>query len=209
MLKQSGQPRWRRWPVVLLRRLHDDCGTISISFVLAFPIFLVIVAVFVQYALLVNARTVVQHAAEAAVRAAITSLPDQRPQNVIKAARMALVPLCPAAAGSPDAEADSIADSLRACGANIPASYAQRYTYAVDAASVAWSGGDYEHNEGREVAVTLRYRFRLTVPAAMTFIGRDAEVAGLSGRYFDLVATARAQSSHGRKTHAHGNGWPW
>ncbi len=87
------------------------------SFVLVFPIFLLIVGILVQYALLLNARVWVEHAADVAARSAVTALPDDRPAAVEKAAILALVPLSPAACAP-----TSSASSARSPSAGTPPS---------------------------------------------------------------------------------------
>jgi len=205
-----------RWPGVcpagrlLWRALADDRGAVAVSFILTFPIFLLIAAIIVQYALLLNARLVVEHAAQTAARAAATALPDERPELVLRAARTALAPLSPRAGVAPEAEALRTAEALADCGVNVAESFADRYTYAMAATRAAWSGGGWPNRAGREVEVTVRYRFLLTVPGASRLIsaGRTS-VAGVEGRFTTLVATARAQASHGRKAAADSSGWPW
>jgi Flp pilus assembly protein TadG len=193
----------------LARPLHDDHGAASISFILCLPIFYLIVAVIIQYALLVNARTMVEHAAHVAARSAMTALPDERSEAVLRAARFAVVPLCPEAQGAVDSEAATTADALAQCGVDVPDSFARRYTYAVEATRADWSGGGFVHNEGREIEVTVRYRFYLTVPVAAGLLsGRQETVGGVAGKFQDLAATVRVQASHGRKAGADGTGWP-
>src|SRR5215212_9878765 len=84
--------------------LHSDTGSAAVSFILAFPIFLTIVGIVVQMALMVNAKIMVTHAADAAARAAATSLPDGHPENVQKAAWQALAPISPKSTGAAASE---------------------------------------------------------------------------------------------------------
>src|SRR5215208_3151052 len=102
-----------------LRALHDDRGAAAVSFILAFPIFLTIVSILVQMALMVNAKLTVQHAADAAARAAATSLPDGHPENVSRAAWMALAPLSPKATTTPASAASADYDALKSLGVDV------------------------------------------------------------------------------------------
>jgi hypothetical protein len=59
-----------------LRLLHDrDKGTVAITFLLALPIFLLIISFITQFALLINAQVALDNAAAVAGRSAVTSLP--------------------------------------------------------------------------------------------------------------------------------------
>ncbi len=183
----------------VLANLHNDRGGVAVSFILAFPIFLVIVAVLVQFALIANAKVAIDHAAQMAARAAVTSLPDDHPENVTAAACMALAPLSPVAP-SPIAQATTLQQALIGMGVDTPDTFAGRYTYALDATNVSWSPDiDFLRSRSQEIEVKVVYRFRLTVPAAMKFVGADGTVAGVQGRFLDIVSTCRAQTSHGRQ----------
>jgi Flp pilus assembly protein TadG len=181
-----------------------------VSFVLAFPIFLTIVAIIVQMALMVNAKVVVTHAADSAARAAATSLPDGKPENVERAAWMALAPLSPQAQSPVAAEAAADYDALRRMGVDVPESFPARYTYATEATAVSWSPDvDFSRSEGQEVEVTVTYRFQLTVPGAMKMAAADDDtVAGVKGRFWEVTARSRVQTAHGRKARAYDDGWP-
>ena len=125
--------------------LHHDSGAAAVSFILAFPIYLTIVAIVVQTALMVNAKVMVTQAAEAAARAAVTSLPDGHPENVARAALMTIAPLCPPATSS-SSDGTSIYNALQKVGANVAESFPARYTYAADATKVSWSPeADFVH----------------------------------------------------------------
>lgn len=194
--------------------LHDDTGAAAaVSFILVLPIFLTVVAILVQTALMVNAKIVVTHAADAAARAAVTSLPDGKPENVTRAAWMALVPISPVATDGDASEATADYDALQAAGVEVPESFPSRYTYAMEAATVSWapesSEVDFERSAGQELEVTVTYRFQLTVPAAMRFAkAQDDTIAGVKGRFWEVTGRAKVQTSHGRKTRAERDGWP-
>jgi len=51
--------------------------------------------IFVQFALILNAKIMVTNAAAAAARSAMTSLPEESPENVKRAACFMLVPVSP------------------------------------------------------------------------------------------------------------------
>ena len=187
-------------------------GTVSVTFILTLPIFLAIVAIFVQYTLMLNARVMVQYAAETAARSAITALPDEHEDAIARAARMALVPLSPQATNAMDPEATAMADAMRAAGIDIADSFAPRYTYAKEATQVSWVAFDADHlpeDDGEQATVTVRYRFQLTVPFAARLIsGQTDTVAGVQGRFFQYQASVTTETAHGRKAPADGNGWP-
>ena len=181
------------------------------SFILALPIFLTIVSVVVQLALMVNAKIMVAHAADAAARAAATSLPDGHPENIAHAARLALVPVCPQATTSTAPEADADAAALRTLGVNVADSFPARYTYAMDATKVSWTPADldFASSAGQTVDVTVTYKFQLTVPGAMRLgEGENTTVGGIQGWFWEVSATSRVQTAHGRKAHADADGWP-
>lgn len=194
--------------------LHrDDGAAAAVSFVIAFPIFLTIVGVLVQISLMVNAKIMVTAAADAAARAAVTSLPDEKPENIGRAAWIALAPLSPEAASTTASEASADYDALKTAGVDVPETFPARYTYAKEAAAVSWSpeapAADFVHEVGREVEVTVTYKFLLTVPGAKTFASAtDGTVAGVEGRFWEVTGKAKAMTSHGRKVRSLGNGWP-
>lgn len=197
-------------PGRVLAAMHDDQGAAAVSFILAFPIFLVLVGIVVQFALIANARIVVQHAAYAAARSASTSLPDGHPEKVRRAAQMALAPISPVA-GNVDAEGRDISQALQDCQVQVSNAYAARYAYAMEAASVEWTDADadYETDPGREIDITVRYRFQLTVPVAGALLSpTQGHVAGTEGRFYEVTATARARTSPGRKVRADSAGLP-
>jgi Flp pilus assembly protein TadG len=172
------------------------------------PLFLAILAVAVQYALMVNAKILVTDAAAAAARSAMTSLPEESPDNIKKAACFMLVPICPKAAGGASAEAQQIADALATLQTTVPSAFAERYTYAQAAAEVIYPNGDYKHTHGEDILVTVRYRFYMTVPLAMRLMGGQSDtVAGIEGRFWTVESTVRVQTSHGRAADSDGNGW--
>jgi Flp pilus assembly protein TadG len=193
----------------LLAAIHEDRGGAAISFIATFPIFLIIVAVIVQYALILNAKIMIDHAARSAARAAVTCLPDGQPQRISSAACMALVPISPVARTSASSEADTTYQAMKRLGTPVADSFAARYTYAQQATSISYQQADDLHLAGREIEVRLVYRFYLTVPAAKTFItSGDETVAGVSGRFLDIVSTCKVQTAHGREAQANGDGWP-
>jgi Flp pilus assembly protein TadG len=196
----------------LRKTLRSDDGAAAVSFILAFPIFLTIVAIIVQLALMVNAKLMVVNAADTAARSAATSLPDEHPENIHHAAWLALAPVSPRAEGPVASEAAAAADALRRVGVEVPDTFAARATYAKDATTVSW---DPDPREGfadkpaQEVDVTVTYRFRLTVPVAMRIVSAAEDtVAGVKGRFWDVSSTSKTQTAHGRKTSSGYYGWP-
>jgi Flp pilus assembly protein TadG len=198
--------QWRR----LVDAIHDDRGAVAVSFVLSLPIFLFVVGVFVQLALLVNAKIMVDHAAQMTARSAVTALPENNPDAVTRAARFAFVALSPQAKDAPSQEAQDMAAALAQCQVNVPASFAARYTYATDATTVSWDPIiNFQQNAGRPVTVTVKYRYYLTVPAIMAILSPQSDtVGGVTGHFITFTSTSTVETSHGRQTQTDGNGWP-
>jgi Flp pilus assembly protein TadG len=187
-------------------------GTVSVTFILTLPIFLCIIAILVQYALMLNARIMVQYAAETAARSAVTAVPDQHEEAIARAARTSLVTLSPQATTAVDPEATAMADAMRGAGIDIADSFAPRYTYAKEATQVSWvtfDEGPLPWDAAEEVTVTVRYRFQLTVPFAARIIsGKTDTVAGVTGRFFQYEVKVTTESAHGRMAGTDAYGWP-
>lgn len=189
------------------RRFHGEEGTIAVSFILCLPIFLIVLAIVVQYALLVNARVMLDHTAEVAARAAMVCLPSDATAEgtasvlpkIRQAACMAAVAISPRAGGEASSEAVAVADALQRAGVELPGGYAARYTYAQEALEVRWPDGAYAAQPGHDIELTVRYRFLLTVPGASRFIGASGSVAGVSGRFLEIGTTVPVQVAHGRE----------
>ena len=98
---------------------------------------------------MVNAKVVVSHAADVAARAAVTSLPDGHPENITKAALMALTPLSPKA-DSPTSDGQDVYSALQGLGTSVADSFPARYAFAQDATKVTWSpsDADFAHSAG-------------------------------------------------------------
>ncbi len=201
-----------------------DKGTVAITFLLSLPILLTIIGVLVQYALLANARLTLNRAVQSAARSAMTALPTDPvlgeaggPTLVQRSALMTLESLSPAAADVSD-EGLAVADALAQAGANPPASYAARYTYAQGATQVTIQPIDgngnptgvinYATTAAPRVRITVQYDFRLTVPVLKDVVGRTDTVAGVAGRFMTLTAFLDAQLSHGREAPTDGMGDP-
>lgn len=210
-------PRTDRGPTRRDRLLHRapaiyagaDAGAAAVSFILAFPIFLTIVGIVVQIALMVNARIMVQHAADSAARAAATSLPDGQPENIDRAAWISLAPLSPQAADA-NSQATEDYEALKNLGVNVADSFPKRYAYAMEATSVTYAPhADFAASAGQPVMVTVRYKFQLTVPGIMRLASADdGTLAGVKGRFWEVTATSQVETAHGRKTAADADGWP-
>ncbi len=200
----------------IIAAIHSDEGAAAIPFMIALPIFITIVGIFVQYALLINAKVMVQQAADLAARAAATSLPDEHPENVLKAARMSLAMLSPQSSQT-NPEGSAVYEALVRSNADpVPPTFAQRYTYAMDATKVSWThqNASFVDHKGQLIDVTVEYKFYLTVPGAMRLLSGprspafQGTVGGVSGRFYTITATSQVQTSHGRKTGTDGAGWP-
>jgi Flp pilus assembly protein TadG len=193
----------------LTRSFVCDEGSAAVSFILTFPIFMTIVAVIVQLSLMVNARIMVAAAADAAARAAMTSLPDEHPENVTAAAVLALTPLSPEATEA-STDGSAYAAAMNKVGVTVPETFAARYAFAAAATDVSWTPQpDFVKSKGSEIEVTVNYRFPLTVPVAMRMITAvDTTLGGITGRFWEVSGKSRVQVSHGRKARTNGDGWP-
>ncbi len=194
------------------RTLHSDRGSAAVPFILALPIFLWIVAILVQYTIIVNAKLLIDHAAQSAARAAVTSLPEGHPENVAAAAYLGLATLSPLSTLPPSVQADNVYRALQNTGIPAADTFPARYTYAMEATKVDWNPQnpqvDFTTSRGRQLDVTVTYRLCLTVPGAMGLIGSADTVAGISGRFLTIASTSRVETSHSRQSAAGGGGWP-
>lgn len=194
------------------RALHSDRGSAAVPFILALPIFLLIVAILVQYAIIVNAKLLIDHAAQSAARSAVTSLPEGQPDNVRAAAYLSLATVSPPATIPDWPQADAVYQALQTSGIPVTATFPARYNYAMHATTVDWNPPstqvDYTTSHGRQIDVTVTYRLCLTVPGAMTIIGSADTVAGIKGWFLDIASTSRVETSHSRQSASGGGGWP-
>lgn len=216
---------------VLLSRLHSDDGTVSVSFILVLPLFLLVFGVIIQYALLVNAKIMVDQAALSAARTAATFLPTDpqidfldpgltQPINALdminRSARIQLVPLSPASKDNSSApEEQAIETGFTNAGVKLPSSFAPRYAYASQATKITLlpvqpqlQVQDYPFLKGQEIQVQVTYQFYLTVPGARDLIGAANSIAGINGRFFPMVSTVPVQTAHGRQATVNAQGWP-
>ena len=207
--------------VHLLHR--GDKGTVAVTFLLSLPILMTVIGILVQYALLANARITLDRAAAAAARSAMTSLPtdpaiDWLPlgtgdANVKRSALMILESLSPVSENI-TSEATTVAEALTQVGVAVPATYAARYAFAQSATNVELAplnenGAPYARSRSPRVRITISYDFKLTVPFVSSLIGREATVAGVTGRYFTLTSTLdNVQLSPGRETPTNAAGEP-
>jgi Flp pilus assembly protein TadG len=170
-----------------------DKGTVAVTFLLSLPLLLFTLCVIAQYALIINARLVLDRATSAAGRSAMVCLPtdpqiDMQSDNVTpvegegmvsQAAMMVLESISPKAQGEISEEARTITLSLQDAGIAVPDSYADHYTFAQAATTVEWarvdSGGQpigetqwtttqFAQSRGQAIQVTVHYRFYLNVP---------------------------------------------
>ncbi len=137
-------------------RAHDR-GTVALTFIFSLPILLLIISIITQYALIINARIMLNHALSAAARSAMVALPTDPqvdtldlPNDVAnptpldgtavvqQAACMQLVALSPKAKSAPSGTAVNLAQALQQVGLTIPNAYAERYTFADAATYVSW-----------------------------------------------------------------------
>lgn len=198
-------PRWKLsdGPAALARRIHQEDGAAAVPFVLAITFFIPIVAIAVQWALLLSAYVTVGGAAEAAARSAIVALPEQKTDSIRKAALMVLAPLSPVGSGAVDPEGEAIFEAYAATGMSPVTTFAQRYTYAMQGTQVTWDGRDFSHLAGTTAWVQVNYSFQLTVPIAATFLApRTSSVGGINGRFFNITRRVQLFTSPSREAGA-------
>jgi hypothetical protein len=222
---------------IQLLRGHDR-GTVAVTFLMALPILLFVLAVIIQYAMIVNARIVLNRAAAGAARSAMTALPTDPsvdtlgdgpgapPLDGVAFVKMAacerLESISPVAS-IPAGIANSDTQTIEGYGFSINQSYGQRYDYADQATTIHWQVvddagnpiGDPDpppsflcHCSGQHVQLTVSYQFYLNVPGAKLFMGGSGNVAGVSGRFITLNTTYDVQLSHGREAMTNADGSP-
>jgi len=203
-------------------KLRHNRGTVAVTFLLALPIFLWIICIMTQYALMVNARMGVNRAVMAAGRSAVTSLPTDPDvdyvdgiRNVNRAAWMALEPLSPKATDIA-MDAQAVVAAMENLGVNVPSSYAARYSYAQAATTVEWARVDdndvpiseptwepldFAEHVGQRIRLTVRYKFYINVPGIRSLpgFGQNDTVAGITGKFFTMSASYIVQLTHGRE----------
>lgn len=174
-------------PSSIVSRLCEERGGVAVSFILVFPIFLTVAAIIVQYALLANAKAVLDHATSTAARSAMTALPDEQPDAVQRAAAFSLVPISPR---SPDvlSEAEDLQTALQAVS-DIPLtdSFAARYSYALPATTINYIDRRIDPSDPNRYWIEVEYRLLLTVPLARNMYSPSAEtVAGVYGHFYSI-----------------------
>ncbi len=201
-----------------------DKGTVAVTFLLSLPLLLLVIGIFVQYALLINAQLVVDRAVAAAARAAMTSLPTDPaidptngPNNVARAARMVLETISPNSAMS-TSEAAAMQDAIQAANITLPQGFVGRYSYAENATTVTITpidgqgsisgNANYAQEAGPRVRITVSYNFQMTVPAVNGFVGQSDMISGLNGRFKTMTASLDVQLSPGREAASNNAGDP-
>lgn len=213
---------WKKY----LKRLHEhDRGTVAVTFLLTLPILLWVLAIIIQWGLIVNAQITLNAAAAAAARSAMTALPTDPQIDAVgegptaipfdgaaavkRAACLRLTSISPVA---PNGDApDDLVQALQNAGASLNPSFASRYAYADAATEVHWQiiGGDGTQDPppsdlckraDTELQFTVTYKFHLNVPGAKWLVGHnDTDVAGVTGNYVKLSVTYNIQLSYGRE----------
>lgn len=189
-------------PVRLLTDERGDTG--MIEFLLAFPIFLTLLCLVGQLALLFVGQIVVEYAAFNAARSAIVWIPANTAQgahnrldvdtskreHIERAAEISCVPISPGITlGLAQTRAGVSAGSLESGG--LAADLWSRLL--TDVALVDADGGELprQHHfaEGEAVNVEVTHRFVLNVPIAATILGDGLPVNGLRTRTLTARAT--------------------
>ena len=180
----------------------DDRGAATVSFILTLPVFWFIIVLLVQFVLIANAKIAVRHATYVAARSAVTSLPENRPQDVRTAAAIALSSISPAGF-STDLRAYDVQRAFYQMGVG-PSELAGRFGFASRATTVTWNGSDNRSTEpAAPLTVQLDYRFSLSVPIAQKIIGSFGIISGVPGYYTDIHDSCTLTCSPGR---SFGNG---
>ncbi|MEI7766492.1 MAG: hypothetical protein WCJ97_03540 [Phycisphaerae bacterium] len=202
-------------PKALLRALHNEEASVSISFMLVFPIYLTIVGVLVQFSLLLAAKIVVEHAAIVAARSATTCLTEpafivDRSAQPAQAAALILAQLSPKGNSGISAPVQAAYDAMLDVSVTPGASFPARYQYALETTTVTWQGNNFDRRMSQPITVSVSYPFRLTVPGVMAFIAPNVETkAGLDGHYITLKSEATVMTGHGRSTRSDAQGWAY
>jgi Flp pilus assembly protein TadG len=171
-----------------------DKGTVAVTFLLSLPIFFLVVAIIVQYALLANARLTLDRAIASAARAAMTSLPTNPatedidgPGNVKKAACLILTPISPVAPNSGSTDSQALADALGQLGISVSPGFANRYAFADIATTITIQRIDQNNNPiDSPVSINVYHPPNSSPPPS-------GATSGLSGLPLSKAAGARVR----------------
>lgn len=157
---------------------RQESGTATLDFVLTFPLFMMIVLIVIQFALMVNARIIVSYAAYAATRSAVVWMEDgleDAERRAEAAAEIACLPISPAVYKLPD---PGLVPLLLHSSETpvLPGSELTRrsrrlggkflYSSWATEVEIAGTQEDEEFGPRDPVTVTVTHHFRLTVPYA-------------------------------------------
>ncbi len=145
---------------------HDEQGTAAIEFTMALPLYMLLIAIFIESSLVILAKCGTSYAAFAAARSAgawNAATPLLAHRAAERAAVLALVPFSSADsahhAGPSSAAAQQSASDLAAAWPYPPRYIAARTDYARSATSVA----THRAGRGTHAAVTFRYPVRIAL----------------------------------------------
>jgi Flp pilus assembly protein TadG len=194
--------RWHSTRICAARRIHrprrDPRGTITVDFLLTFPIFLLLFAVIVQMALLGHAKLIAQYAAFAAARSAAVAVPEDKPEYAIMAGRLALAPVSETRRSRGTAASRELGRAVGRFGKPWDYNVSQRYSHA--AAAARFTLDPNEIDVPTDITVREAFQFRLDVPGAAAALSpRRTVVGGVPGRYITLNASCTLRSTGSRR----------
>jgi TadE-like protein len=173
----------------------EDGAAYSISYVFVMPIYLLLVCLMTETALVLFVKMGTEYAAYAAARSAVVWLPAQPPiveQKIRLAAVNAMTPFASSSSlhgqgmGSGGRGAGTFVEAYQrfARGAASSSYITAKYRYAEGATKVHWSPAHPRLNES--VKVTLTYEMPLNTPGAGRILGHKSS----SGQFYSLPITS-------------------
>jgi hypothetical protein len=172
------------------RPLKPDEGSVTIEWLLIFPLFALLFLLITQLALLAAAALAVQHAAFAAARSAIVSLPENDHSAPSLAAALALTPISPSGT-SHHPLGQHLQDLSTRQGS--PWRFrggAARFSFADQAARLTFDPPRLTSGP-QELRTELTFPFFLALPLANAALAPRVEtIAGVRGRFFRIHARA-------------------
>ena len=168
---RSAQPQRLAW--------SEESGTAMLDFILTFPLFVMILLIVIQFALMINARIVVSWAAFAAARSAVVWTDDGlevAERRARKAAAVACTAISPSTLTPPSLDLGALLLVAHATN-TIPHRFLRvprMHSYALSATEVEVRAGSEMGEIGAHdpVTVTVTYQFHLAVPYADSIFSR-------------------------------------
>lgn len=189
---------WCDWRRILHR---EEGAAYSLSYVLVFPVYVLIVCLVIETSLILVVKMGTVHAAYAAARSRIV-WSTTRPGPADEKSRLAAVHVMTGFASS---------QRVHARGAGIPSTFTtagvrflQAYSrYSLQPAPAPYVIAKYQfaaratrvqtRSENGDIVATVRYDMPLHVPGIARFLGRPAPWAGANFHVYPVVSTVRLQ----------------